>query len=66
MREVQPWSVRCRDATGRQGAVAVVVRDREAVLVVPPGEAARLTGPQLSRLIEALRDARDELFRVES
>lgn len=66
MQEHQPRSVRCRDAMGRAGAVAVVIRGQAAVLTVPPGEAAQLTGRQLSELIEALRATRDELFRVDS
>lgn len=66
MRDVQPRSVRCRDVAGRPGAVAVLVRAGEAVLTVPPGEAARMSGQQLSQLLEALSAARDELYRVES
>jgi hypothetical protein len=51
---------------GRAGAVAVIVRAGEAVLTVPPGEAARMTGGQLSELIDALGAARAELFRIGS
>lgn len=58
--------VPCRSAFGRPGECTVVVRDREAVLSVPPGEAARLNVPQLSRLIDALTAARSELYRTES
>lgn len=66
MHEPEPRSVRCRDVMGRQGAVSVLARDGEAVLTVPPGEAARLSGQQLSQLIEALCAVRIELFRTES
>jgi hypothetical protein len=62
----QPRSVSCRDAVGRAGAVAVIVRAGEAVLTVPPGEAARMTGGQLSELIDALGAARAELLRIGS
>lgn len=66
MQVPEPRAVRCRDVAGRPSAVAVIVRDREAVLTTPPGEAARMTGRQLSQLIEALQAVRVELFRVES
>ncbi len=56
----------CRGAFGRPGECTVVVSDQEAVITVPPGEAARMTSRELSTLIEALQAARTELFRVES
>lgn len=65
MPDSQPRSVRCRDVAGRDGAVAVIARANEAVLTVPPGEAARLTGPQVTQLINALREVRDELFQAD-
>lgn len=59
-------TVPCRGAFGRPGECTVVVRDGEAVLTVPPGEAARMNELQLSQLIDALTEARDEVRRVGS
>lgn len=66
MQQREPRSVQCRDAMDRQGEVTIGVRNRVAVLTVPPGEAALLTVRQVSELIDRLRVARDELFRVDS
>lgn len=56
-------NIPCRSAFGRPGECTVVVSEREAVLTVPPGEAARLSGPQLAQLIEVLHAVQDELLR---
>lgn len=58
--------MRCRDAMGRPGTVSFLVRDDQAILTVPPGEAAVMTVQQLTQLIDAARATRDELFRRET
>jgi hypothetical protein len=55
--------ISCRDVSRRDRASTVAIDGGEAVLTVPPGEVARYSGPELTKLIEALRAARDELFR---
>ncbi|OXM44117.1 hypothetical protein CFP75_35565 [Amycolatopsis alba DSM 44262] len=38
MTNTGPWSIACRDVTGREGTLCVAVRDSEVVVVAPPGE----------------------------
>lgn len=66
MQEVRPLSVSCRDVMGRERESTVVRQGRDAVLTVPPGEVARMNVHQVSELIDALTQARSELYRVES
>ncbi|MGH3978904.1 MAG: hypothetical protein ACRDRZ_07875 [Pseudonocardiaceae bacterium] len=48
LREQEHW-LSCRDAVGRQGAAAVIVRDGELVVMVPAGEAAVFRFDQLDQ-----------------
>lgn len=62
----EPRSIPCRDLSGRPRNSTVAVEGDEAVQTVPAGEIARYNARELSALIDALRTARNELFRTES
>jgi hypothetical protein len=49
--------VQCRDLAGRRGTLMLFADHGHVVLVVPDGETAVLTLPQVGQLRAALRDA---------
>lgn len=55
---IEEFALACRDLAGKRHEVLVLASDDgRVVLVVPPGETAVLTLPQVGRLRASLRDA---------
>jgi len=55
--------ISCRDVAGRRRGIIAFVDSGRVVLVLPPGEMARLTPLEARRLRSALRDAAIEIVQ---